>query len=397
MREDDLLPILTNIINFSVSSCTFPSTFRSAVVKPLLKRASLDPDKLKNFRPVPNLSFMSKITEKVVLRQLLAYLTKHKLICPFQSAYRPHHSTETALLKTTNDILLALDTGNVSLLTLLDLSAAFDTVDHCILLSRLQHMYGISGTALSCFSSYLTNRAQSVIVDDHVSQVSSFSYGVPQGSVLGPILFILYTKPLSDLIQCHSIESQSFADDTQLQASVPPSNIQSAISSLETCLSDIQIWMLENKLKLNNDRTEALLLRSSSKSFSVSKPTTFYVCGCEISFSSSARNLGFYFRDDMSVELHVKNVCRSAYSELRRISTIRHLLFIDSTKTLVSAFVLSRLDYCNSLLSGCPKHPEKLQKVQNSAARLVFKAHKRNTCFTPQNSSLAAHPSTYRL
>ena len=112
-------------------------------------------------------------------------------------------------------------------------------------------MHGISGTALSWFSSYLTNRTQSVIVDDHVSQVSSLSYDVPQGSVLGPILFILYTKTLSDLVQCHSIESQSFADDTQLQVSVPPSNIQSAGSSLETCLSDIQTCMLENKLKLN--------------------------------------------------------------------------------------------------------------------------------------------------
>ena len=144
--------------------------------------------------------------------------------------------------------------------------------------------YGISGTALSWFSSYLTNRTQSVIVNDHISQVSSLSYGVPQGSLLGPILFILYTKPLSDLIQCRSIESQSFADDVQLQVYVPPSNIQSAIFSLETCLSDIQTWMLENKLKLNNDKTEALLLRSSSKSFSVGKPTTISVCGCEISF-----------------------------------------------------------------------------------------------------------------
>ena len=123
--------------------------------------------------------------------------------------------------------------------------------------------------------------------------------------MLGPILFILYTKPLSDLIQCHSIESQSFADDTQLQVSVPASNIQSAISSLAACLSDIQIRMLENKLKLKNDKSEALLLRSSSKSFSVGKTTTISVCGCEISFSSSARNLGFYIRDDMSVELHI--------------------------------------------------------------------------------------------
>ena len=228
-------------------------------------------------------------------------------------------------------------------------------------------MYGISVTALAWFSSYLTNRTQSVIVNDHISQVSS------------PILFILYTKPLSDLIQCHSIESHSFADDTQLQFSVPPSNIQPAISSLKTCLSDSQTWMLENELKLNNDETEALLLRSSIKSFSVGKPTTISVCGCEISFPSSARNLGFYIRDDMSVELHIKSVCQSAYSELRRISTIRHLLSADSTKIFVSAIFLSRLDYCNSLLLGCPKHLlEKLQKVQNSAARLVLKVHKRD-------------------
>ena len=102
-------------------------------------------------------------------------------------------------------------------MTLLDLSAAFDTTNHCILLDRLQHMYGISGTALSLFSSNLTIRTQPVIVNDHISQVSSLSYGVPRGSVLGPILFIFFTKPLSDLIQCHSSESQSFADDTQLQ------------------------------------------------------------------------------------------------------------------------------------------------------------------------------------
>ena len=170
-------------------------------------------------------------------------------------------------------------------------------------------MYDISGTALSWSCSSLTNRTQSFIINDHILQVSSLSYGVPQGSVLGPILFILYTKPLSDLIQCHSIESQSFADDTQLQFSVPPQDIQYAVSSLETCLSDIQTWMLENKLKLNNDKTEALLLHLSSKSFSVSKPTAISLGGCEISFSSSAENLGFYIRDDMSIKLHTKNVC----------------------------------------------------------------------------------------
>ena len=244
---------------------------------------------------------MSKITEKVVLQLLLGNLTEHKLLCPSESTYRAHHSTQTAFFKITNDILLALDSGSVSLLTLWDLSAAFDTIYLCILLNRFQHMYGISG--ISWFSSYLTNRTQSVIVNDHISQVSSLSFGVPQVSVLGPVLFILCTKPLSDWIQCHSIESQSFADDTQLQISVPPLNIQSAISSLETCLSDIQTWMLENKLTPNNDKTETLLLRSTSKSFSVGKPTTISVCGCEIYFSSSAKNLGFFITDDMSIVL----------------------------------------------------------------------------------------------
>ena len=155
---DDLLLTLTNIINSSLLSGTFPSTFTTAVVKPLLKKASLDSNNLKNFHPVSNLSSVSKITQKIVLQQLLAYLMEHNLICLSQSAYRPHHSTETALLKVTNDILLGLGSGNVSLLTLLDLSAAFDTTDHCILLNRFQHMYGISGTALSWLSSYLTNR-----------------------------------------------------------------------------------------------------------------------------------------------------------------------------------------------------------------------------------------------
>ena len=134
--------------------------------------------------------------------------------------------------------------------------------------------------------------------------------------------------------------------------------------------------MLENKLKLNNDKTEALLLHLSSKSFSVSKPTAISLCGCEISFSSSAENLGFYIRDDISIELHTKNTCQSAYSERRRSSTIRYLLSFYSSKPCVSTYVLSRLDYCYSLLSGCPKHLfEKLQKVQNSAARLGLKAH----------------------
>ena len=135
---DELLPTLTCIVNASLQSGSFPLVFKTAVVKPLLKKASLDPNTLKSYRPVSNLSFLSKVIERVVLQQLLMYLNEHHLISPSQSAYRSHHSTETALLKVTNDILLSLDSGHASFLILLDLSAAFDTIDHRILTNRLK-------------------------------------------------------------------------------------------------------------------------------------------------------------------------------------------------------------------------------------------------------------------
>ena len=134
---DDLLPTLTQIVNESLLSGSLPSVFKHAVVRPLLKKPSPDSNNLKNYRPVSNLSFLSKVIEKTVLRQPFAYLNSHDLLCPLQSAYRPCHSTETTLLKITNDILRALDYGDAAVLTLSDLSSAFDTVDHYILLHRL--------------------------------------------------------------------------------------------------------------------------------------------------------------------------------------------------------------------------------------------------------------------
>ena len=150
---------MTSIINDSLRSGVFPSIYKSAIVTPLLKKPSLDPN---NYQPVSNLSFISKILEKVVAPQLMSHLNRHNLFSSFQSAYRPSHSTETALLKVVNDLLLAMDEGKLSVLVLLDLSAAFDTIDHDILLHRLQHVFGIQGTVLSWFRSYLTKIFQIV-------------------------------------------------------------------------------------------------------------------------------------------------------------------------------------------------------------------------------------------
>ncbi|KAK7113027.1 hypothetical protein V1264_012392 [Littorina saxatilis] len=374
---DELLPVITSIINSSLLSGTFPSTFKQSIVFPLLKKPSLDPNTLKNYRPVSNLSFLSKITEKLVLSQLSDYLHSHNLFPTTQSAYRAGHSTETALVRVMNDLLRAMDGGNLSILTLLDLSAAFDTIDHQILLDRLHLSFGLSGTALTWFQSYLSDRTQTVSAGNHTSKTSTLSLGVPQGSVLGPVLFILYTKPLSTLISHHSVSSQTFADDTQLRGSCPPDRLDSTIRRVQDCVDDVKRWMTCNKLKLNDDKTEVLLIHPKNKPLPPSVPSSISVGNSDIKLSSSARNLGVTFTDTLSMDKHITNICRSAYTEIRKISSIRHLLSFDATKTLVCSIILSKFDYCNALLTGIPQHlTDKLQKVQNTAARLIFRAKK---------------------
>ena len=181
-------------------------------------------NELKNYRPLSNLSFISKILEKIVANRLQAHIKNNHLSNPLQSAYRKHHSTESALLKVHNDIIISMDKGEVTALTLLDLSAAFDTIDHVTLTDRLSDLYGISGQAQIWFSSYLQNRHQSVKIEDTFSDKVTLSYGVPQGSVLGPVLFTLYTTPLSAIISSFDISHHLYADDTQIYMSLSVSN-----------------------------------------------------------------------------------------------------------------------------------------------------------------------------
>ena len=203
-----LLPTIMNIINTSLTIVIVPRDLKTAVVKPLLKKPSLHKNCLKNYRPVSDLPIVSRILEKVILHKLLSHLQENNLSNPFQSAYRAGHSTETILLRIVNDILSALDNDNIPVLLLLDLSAAFDTTDHNILLSRLNSVFGIQSTALQWFHSYLSDRYQSTSVNNSSSSPSQLMYGVPEGSVLGPILFVLYTTPLSNMDDRKSAQTE---------------------------------------------------------------------------------------------------------------------------------------------------------------------------------------------
>ena len=265
----DLLPLITRIVNSSLCSGVVPPQFKQAVVTPMLKKPGLDPNDLKNFRPVSNLPFISKILEKVVLTQLQKHLSENDLLEIRQSAYRKNHSTETALLSVVDGLLRNADDRLVSVLALLDLSAAFDTLDHPILLQRLETTFGISGTVLHWFASYLEGREQSVKVDNVLSSPSPLQFGVPQGSVLGPILFTLYSQPLSDLICRHECDYHKYADDTQLSKGAPPDQFQSLLCDIQTCIESLVGWMYSNKLKLNAEKTEILPVASTSRLSSV--------------------------------------------------------------------------------------------------------------------------------
>ena len=394
---DNILPILTTLINDSLEKGYFPNTLKSAIVRPLLKKQTLDQNKLKNYRPVSTLSFISKIYEKVVLNQLFHFLNDNKLLSPNQSAYRAGHSTETALIKVVNDILLSLDQGNVSILMLLDLSSAFDTIDHGILFNILQNEFNITGTSFSWFKSYLSSRSQTVMIDDISSSSTPLTCGIPQGSVLGPILFIMYTKSLHDIISKYSINDQSFADDTQLYQESKPCNIDNSILNFESCFSDVKSWMCEHKLKLNDNKTEVLLLHTSNSFKNLCKPDHISLGSSDIIFSREARNLGFMMTENMTPDLHIQNVCRSAYAALRRISAIRKYLTKQTTMILICSFVLSRLDYGNALLVNSNKSAiSKLQRVQNAAARLISKTKKYDH-ITPVLKSLHWLPVHLRI
>ena len=203
-----------------METSTFLQNLKEAHVRPLLKKTSPPKNELKNYRPVSNLSFIFKILEKIVANSLQAHIKNNHLSNPLQSAYRKHHSTETALLKVHNDIIISMDKGEVTALTLLDLSVAFDTIDHATLTDRLSDWYEISGQAQIWSSSYLQNRHQSVKIEDTFSDKVTLSYGVPQGSVLGPVLFTLYTTPLSAIISSFDINHHLYADDTQIYRSL---------------------------------------------------------------------------------------------------------------------------------------------------------------------------------
>jgi hypothetical protein len=217
---------------------------KSAYITPILKKSDLDPLDAKSYRPISNLSVISKLLERLFSRQLVAYLADNDLFPDLYSRHRANHSTETAVLKVLSDILTALDSGNLVVLMLLDLSAAFDSVDHAALLQRLRVSYGLDGTVINWFASYLSGRTQCVRSPRSSSSPSALLYGVPQESVLGPILFLLYTADVIGIVKRHQLHPHVYAaDDTQIYGFCSPSAM-SARGVTSTRQTEATAWVV---------------------------------------------------------------------------------------------------------------------------------------------------------
>ena len=227
--------------------------------------------------------------------------------------------------------MFAADEKKISVLVLLDLSAAFDTIDHNILLERLHTTFGFNGIVLKWFESYLSGRTQSIVIDNIASKPQSLSFGVPQGSVLGPLLYTLYTTPLGSLIRHHNINYHMYADDTQLYLSIEPSNVSALVYDLEKCIRDVKNWMLINKLKLNDDKTESILCNPKSYKVVVDK---INVGSDSIHFTNVARNLGVLIDENLNMNQHISQLSRAVYFEIRRLRQMSSFVNESSLKTL---------------------------------------------------------------
>ena len=295
-----------------------------------------------------------------------------------QSAYRKHHSTETALLRITNDIYEGFENRQSTILVALDQSAAFDCIDHSTMIKRLQHTFGITGLALDWITSYLLSRKSFVRFSDVSSATFTVGCCVPhQRSSLGPLLFSLYIAPLSAIVRSFGLMHHQYADDSQIYVSATKNELSVKAEILERCTADVHDWLLHNGLQLNPQKSDVIQFTVGRGRERTDDLDTILISDARIQPSSTIKSLGVTLDQQLSFDQQVDKVCKACYFHIRALRHVRPSLPDDVTRTVACSIVNSRLDYCNSLLSGTSvSNLAKLQRVQNTLARVVLRRGK---------------------
>lgn len=369
-----IVPSLTFIINLSIRTGIFPDDWKIAKVTPIYK----DEDKANpnNYRPISVLPVVTKLIERVIFDQLYSYLTGHNLLTESQSGFRPQHSTMTALLDAVNDWYSNIDRGLLNGIIFLDLKKAFDTMDHQILLHKLK-LYGVCQSSLVWFTSYLKERKQSTFSNGVLSDSCAINCGIPQGSILGPLLFLVY---INDLPSCDLFSKvRMYADDTSL--TIASDNVHVLEQQMNHDMSEIHTWLQANKLSLNVVKTKYMIIASQHKIRHLTHQFQIEVNHQLLKREKGYKYLGVEIDDSLTWKDHICKISKKISGGIGALKRVRQLVPFKLLLTMYNSLVLPYFDYCSAVWGSCGRgFSDTLQKLQNRAARVVtFSSYNRQS------------------
>ena len=372
-----LLPVLStflcHVFNHMIMTSTFPSCWKVGHVIPVAKISI--PKSVKDYRPISLLPSLSKVFEHILHDQITLYLDRNSLLNPFQSGFRKNCGTTTALVRIVDDLKLSMDAQSFSILVLLDFSKAFDSIDHRLLISKLDKKFGFESSAVKLIKSYLCDRSQYVEVDKVRSETAMLSCGVPQGSILGPLLFSLFINDLPSVLNDCSFHM--YADDVQIYASGSISNQNSVLDTINKNIENVYNWSLSNGLVLNAAKTQTIKICKKSVSNEILKLPNVTVGSISVPYSRSVKNLGLILDQHLDFQDHINSICKSVYGGLHSLNRLRYCTPLESRKKLFGALILPYFHYCDVIYSASSVGTiQRLQLALNSCLRYVLNLKK---------------------
>lgn len=361
----DIAPFILHTFNFILTTGTFPSQWKLAKIIPTPKVSN---PSINDFRPISILPFLSKAFESILFNQITSFVDSHNMLNRFQSGFRKKHSTSSMLLEVVDNIYIELDKKHAVLMLFLDFSKAFDCVNHRILLHKLAKYFSFHSTAISLINSYLTNRKQYVVVNNINSDLLTVHCGVPQGSLLGPLLFSLF---INDLPLCLSDAScRLYADDAQLYISGPMSQLNPLIAKLNDDLDGVLFWAKRNCLKLNEKKTQAMIV--CSRKIDYSSISRIKMNNFVIPFVNKVKNLGVIFNSAFTWNDHIFYISQKVYCTLRKLWKLSVYLNTWVKRKLVNSLIVPHFLYCDVVFCGM-KFGElsTLKTIFNACTRFV--------------------------